>query len=300
MNTRWGREYFKHKRAGFLRARIASILVSFPTSDHLSASPMFAIRCPYPYCQHENKPGDRFCAACGAPLHLKPCAKCGKVDDVTAKVCSSCNTLFPPIALAEYGAVDAVQAMPAPTKDISAETKAAAPTTQGHVNKTPTHGAMPLIVIALFAGGVPLLWVNRGKMPTPGWQGNGAGNTGVVAPSGPQNTPRPVTPPHINPPPPTIGSPPSIPVPSPTAAVPVPASISAPTPTPAPAEAAAAASRPTDIEPAPSNTRPNGAPAKAGSKTGKANKEVAANKSSRSCTEAVAALGLCDPKQNIK
>lgn len=245
---------------------------------------MFAIRCPYPYCQHENKPGDRFCADCGAPLHLKPCAKCGKVDDVTAKVCSSCNTPFPPIELAEYGTVDAVQATPTPAKDISAETKAAAPTTPGQVNKTPTHGAMPLIVIALFAGGVPLLWMNRGHIPTPGWQNNGAGKPGVVAPSLPQNAPHSVTPPHINPPPPSIGSPPSIPAPSPTVAVPVPESISAPQ------EAATA----------PSNTRPKAAPAKAESKTGKANKEVAATKSSRSCTEAVAALGLCDPKQSIK
>lgn len=256
---------------------------------------MFAIRCPYPYCQHENKPGDRFCADCGAPLHLKPCAKCGKVDDVTAKVCSSCNTPFPPIKLAEYGAVDADQATPTPAKDISAETKAAAPTTPRDVNKTPTNSAVPLIVIALFAGGVPLLWMNRGQMPTPRWQSNGTGNTDVVAPSPPQNTPFPVTPSQINPTPPTIESPHTIPLASPAPApAPGPASISAPS------EAVAAPSQSIDIEPAPSIARPKEAPAKAESKTGMAIKEATATKSSRSCTEAVAALGLCDPKQSVK
>lgn len=258
---------------------------------------MFAIRCPYPYCQHENKPGARFCADCGAPLHLKPCAKCGKVDDVTATVCSSCNTPFPPIKLAEYGSMDAAQASPVLVKAIPAEVEAATSTTSGRAEKASTHGAMPLIIIALFAGGVPLLWMNRGQMPTPGWQGSGGGNTGAAVNPLPQPTPPSATPPPINLPPQAASVLlPAIQSNSPAVAGP------APITTAAPAEPVTAAAPTQPIAPAlaPPKARPKELPAKTEPKPGKTNKEVAASKSPRSCTDAVSALGLCEQTSGTK
>lgn len=125
---------------------------------------MFAIRCPYPYCQHENQPGARFCAACGAPLHLKPCPKCGKVDDVTVKTCAACNTVFPPIKLAEFSDASAGIA------DIGKTAPPAPSSTGGEIHsQSPSqfNRALPLIVIALFAGGVPFLWMNKSLIPSP-------------------------------------------------------------------------------------------------------------------------------------
>lgn len=277
---------------------------------------MFAIRCPYPYCLHENKPGARFCADCGAPLHLKPCAKCGKVDDVTAKVCSSCNAPFPPIKLAEYASADATQAPPSPVKDIPTDTKAGAPTAPGQV-KSSTHGAMPLIVIALFAGGVPLLWMNRGHIPTPGSLGSEVGNANVTAPPSAPYSPPLVTPPQVIPPSITESGP-AIQALSPTIAAPTPATTSATaapatvtTSTPPVTPAAVTTSTPPvtpatvtpssrPVAPATAKAQPKRTAGNSKSKPEEPSKPVASEKSPRSCTDAVAALGLCDEAPGAK
>lgn len=161
---------------------------------------MFAIRCPYPYCQHENKPGARFCADCGAPLHLKPCAKCGKVDDVTAKACSTCNTAFPPIKLAEYSSGDPA-ATPPPTEFHQQGKPEFSVEKPKPDQKAQMTSAVPLVVIALFAGGVPLLWMNRGNLPSHGGSGSESGIAPVFTPQKPavQTLPAPVAPPQTLP-----------------------------------------------------------------------------------------------------
>ncbi|HEV8437300.1 MAG TPA: adenylate/guanylate cyclase domain-containing protein, partial [Methylomirabilota bacterium] len=40
-------------------------------------------------CQHENRPGAKFCEECGAPL-ARGCTNCGALLSVTAKFCSEC------------------------------------------------------------------------------------------------------------------------------------------------------------------------------------------------------------------
>lgn len=47
-----------------------------------------------PYCDHRCAAGAKFCSECGAPLHLKPCPKCGRVTEVHTPVCDGCGTLF--------------------------------------------------------------------------------------------------------------------------------------------------------------------------------------------------------------
>ena len=40
-------------------------------------------------CQHENRPGAKFCEECAAPLG-RVCATCGVQRSATAKFCSEC------------------------------------------------------------------------------------------------------------------------------------------------------------------------------------------------------------------
>lgn len=42
-----------------------------------------------PRCQHENRPGAKFCEECAAPL-ARACANCGAQLSPTAKFCSEC------------------------------------------------------------------------------------------------------------------------------------------------------------------------------------------------------------------
>src|SRR5262245_32999209 len=49
------------------------------------------MRCPH--CQHENREGARFCAACGSPL-ASPCSACGRQPPPGAAFCDHCGTRF--------------------------------------------------------------------------------------------------------------------------------------------------------------------------------------------------------------
>jgi hypothetical protein len=113
-----------------------------------------------PNCQHDNKLGERFCASCGVPLDLKPCSVCGKVDSVKATVCSGCGAHFPPLTGLSY--VD---------EPAGAGAAAVHPTTPVVSQPPSTMRALPLIVVALAAAGIPLLWLYRNQMPLPkAWQ----------------------------------------------------------------------------------------------------------------------------------
>jgi len=43
------------------------------------------------YCEHANPADAKFCAGCGAPLHLIPCPLCGAVNQKTSKTCYHCH-----------------------------------------------------------------------------------------------------------------------------------------------------------------------------------------------------------------
>jgi hypothetical protein len=116
---------------------------------------MLILHCPN--CQHDNRPGDRYCASCGMALNLRACPNCGKFDGVKAIVCTGCGTRLPPVA--------------------TEATAAAADDLEGDVATTPTLAPgysmrpLPLIVVALVAGGLPLLWMYRESIPVPKvWQ----------------------------------------------------------------------------------------------------------------------------------
>lgn len=220
---------------------------------------MFAVQCSF--CQHENVPGARFCAECGSPLHLRVCPNpdCGKVSDVNATRCEHCGTALPKIALAEPGA------------SAGDATPAAAPTQDVQPARKSTIAAWPLIIVAIVAGGLPLLWFNRAYLPAPKpWQGEAAK---------PPTTPLtpPLAPPIEN-----------KPAPAPLAAAPEPLPVAEPA-----KPVAEEAPKPAEAKPQ-DKTKPAREAKKA--KPASAAPEQAA----RPCTEAVAAVGLCDPQQARK
>jgi hypothetical protein len=208
------------------------------------------------------------------PLHLKLCPNCSKVDQVTAKVCAACGAVFPPIALApEAAAVDAA---------VRPRPPAAPPAA--------TNRAWPLILVALAAGGIPLLWMYRANMPLPkAWQLRQP--TPAVSAVAPTPLAAPV---------------PAAPVAEPAAAAPVvapvPAAASADQPATGRDADNAAKPEPAAKKPSPAHASRQRAVAlrarPAAAKAAPAAKEAAPVP--RECTEAVAALGLCDPQQGKK
>lgn len=256
---------------------------------------MFAVDCPY--CQHANKPGARFCTDCGAPLHLKPCPKCGKVDDVTVRQCSGCGAAFPPIKLAppaertlpeESAApgLGSVNANPSVISITNPDPGIAPPAS------TAPYRPGPLIAVALIAGGLPMLWMNRDLLPQPrAWRAE-APNPAMVAPP-PVVTPNAA--PVVSPPAANV---PAIPMQSAAATA---AAESAPAPSPIPRAA------PSDVSAV--SVVPAGK-ANSGQSTSTTEKKrardpvaaaaataPAAPQSSRPCTESLVALGLCDRSQ---
>jgi hypothetical protein len=250
---------------------------------------MLAIQCPF--CQHENTPGARFCADCGSPLHLKPCPKCGKVDDVAVKLCAGCGMVFPPIALAHGGEVIDPNGADAAGK---AAAEAAALGRRAS-DKAVSNRALPLVLVAVVAGGLPLLWMNRAYLPLPAaWRIQGPNAAGsAVAPS-----PAPTS----SPPPAAAPAPVATPEPAAPAAPPAAPAGNAVEPESEPKPAADAAARAADppkktaAAPQKQKDKP---PPKA--QTAKPRQDAAQPAAApRPCTEAVQALGLCDPKRDPK
>jgi len=213
-----------------------------------------------PNCQHDNPPGERFCAACGVPLDLKPCPVCGKVDNVKATVCAGCGAHFPALSGSHAGG-PGVSTAPA-MKPIP-PVVAPPPT---------TIRALPLIIVALAAGGIPLLWLYRNTMPVPkAWQ--------KPTPAIEATAPAPQAPPVVPPPAPAL-------IPLPPKAAPQPAIVIEPAPE-------ATAKQPEAAKPV-APVKPASKPAVKAPPAPAATRPAAPGASE--CTEALAAVGLCDPK----
>lgn len=247
---------------------------------------MLATQCSF--CQHENTPGTRFCAECGSPMHLKVCPNpaCGKVSDVATAVCESCGQPFPKMTLVSPETVAVAE---------TTGTTGSAPSGEAPAEKDKARmPAWPLVMVAVVAGGLPLLWANRAQLPTP--------KTWQVTPS-PSDVPKPSAtapaPVALTPPPRTESAPP--PSQTPTSAAPSAPPSLAPTPALAATPNADDQDKPNadtadDITKGQARQPATSAGSKKIAKTPPAKKAEAP----RPCTEAVAALGLCDPKQAAK
>lgn len=246
-----------------------------------------------PNCQHDNQPGERFCASCGVPLDLKPCPVCGKVDEIKATICTGCGAHFPPIVAGRYSDDIGVGPNTVPGKTIPPLVSP----------PSSTIGPLPLIVVALAAAGIPMLWLYRNEMPVPkAWRPQPA----IEAPAFP--------PPPIAAPATMTEVPPTTPAPAPkeTASpkpMPQPLSITPPaaekTPPASAAEPPAAIAPSEPASPAPKANAPEPVAQPVAPPVAKptirsnfpARKPPpAAAPPNGECTAALAAVGLCEPK----
>jgi hypothetical protein len=146
-------------------------------------------------------------------------------------------------------------------------------------------------MVAIIAGGLPLLWANRASLPTPKpWQAGAPEAPKVEGAPPPVATIKPPIVPELAP----------TPAPTRAPAAADSASPSAPAPVPAPGSGADQHSSP----PAGADITKKGpeAPRQTGETAKEPVKKVAKTpspkkKETRPCTEAMAALGLCDPRR---
>ncbi len=92
----YGREEVIIIAGGVGRSAGPGLPVSPATEPPYNAS-MPLTRCPY--CEHGNPEDSKFCGACGGalnlPAHLAPCPRCGAVSPVKATVCYWCHGQLP-------------------------------------------------------------------------------------------------------------------------------------------------------------------------------------------------------------
>ena len=214
-------------------------------------------------------------------MHLKVCPnpQCGKVSDVNAAVCESCGQTFPTITLAARD-----------TKLADAPTGTQEPGSgSGQTEKpAPRTAAWPLIMMAIVAGGIPLLWANRAQLPTPRtWQADTpdtartGGAPATISPIPPSTS-------STSTPPASVHSAPA----SPSAQV-----VAAPSP--GAVDTGHPASKPGAIDSSAASQQQHPAEAAVRTTIVKSPRPKK-TESPRPCTEATAALGLCDPKQAEK
>lgn len=226
-------------------------------------------------------------------MHLKICPnpQCGKISEVSVPVCEHCGQAFPKVEAAPETATVVPAASAAQGNPPG---NVAGPTDKGK----PRTAALPLIMVAVVAGGLPLLWANRASLPTPKtWQGSAPDATKVEGAA-----PAPIgkmKPPVV----PELTSAPT------SAATQAPPQAPADSVVPSSSSAAAPSSavdqyKPTPTVAAEATKEVPEAPPQAGDASRKTAKKVAKTPSPkkkeppRPCTEATAALGLCDPKRS--
>jgi hypothetical protein len=216
-----------------------------------------------PFCQHQNSSGTRFCSECGCSIHLTICPnpQCGKISEVGAAKCVHCGHVFPEISDVPAGTENAAGLEVNPKYDGDSTTP---------VKEKPRTSALPLIMVAIVAGGLPLLWANRALLPTPDtWKRSTADSS----------KPNSILPPKI-----------TLPSPSTTPALPPPT-----TPTDSAAQPAAKIDSSSAVMTAKTKATTGDTPKKV-TKTPR----VKSAEKPRPCTEATVALGLCDPKRTTK
>ena len=220
-------------------------------------------------------------------MHLKICPnpQCAKISDVGVAVCEFCGQTFPKIELAPE---------PIPAGPAGSPAPANAP---GPVTKDmPRTAVWPLIMVAIVAGGLPLLWANRSSLPTPKpWSASTPeATTNKGDASAPLATIKPPVVPELT------ATPTLTPIPAPPQSPADSAVPSSPAPVPTPASGVDK-NKPTPSGTADNKKKAPEVPLQTGDTPKKIVKKVTKTPSAkkkeppRPCTEAMAALGLCDP-----
>jgi len=127
-----------------------------------------------PYCEHVSPEGSKFCNECGAALHLRPCAHCGALNDVSlVEACGRCGESLsapsaPPEleptapAAAELGSLAAEPPAPPPPQHFDApgpreDEPSLLPTALTKSPQASWRAALVLLVLIIASGAVFLI-----------------------------------------------------------------------------------------------------------------------------------------------
>ncbi|MDN3919245.1 double zinc ribbon domain-containing protein [Roseateles violae] len=271
-------------------------------------------RCPY--CAHVSPVDSKFCNECGAALHLQPCPHCGAVNDLTlTEVCGRCGG-----DLQQAGATAEAAANDPPALDLPGIAAAAAAAesappdeldsaflhAQSDSLRPPAPRALPLLVMLSSAAVVLLAaaagyYFYEGRTPAPSAKATAVIDS-VVRDA--LSTQPPAEPPGRSTASSTPGASPTPPV--------APERSEAAEPSPPPTQTAAASEALPGIAPGPAPRRSERPPRMTIAPANDANLPPIALPPTRAgpsgnsaiepppprigaCTEAVAALGLCNP-----
>ncbi len=121
-----------------------------------------------PYCDHQSPAGSKFCNDCGAALHLRPCPHCGSVNDISlSTLCSRCNGELGEAADAPTEVTASVMQATAPPMEIAP----AAPAELAKVSRAPwIAGALLAAAVGAYFGlrpapEAPSIWVDATPLP---------------------------------------------------------------------------------------------------------------------------------------
>ena len=137
------------------------------------------------YCEHANPVDAKFCAGCGAPLHLIPCPQCGAVNQKASKTCYQCRS----------GLRESTEILPAnaPANDAEmAATDAFAATLPSHYEPMrSSHQRQPLLVVVVifltFAAAAYFAYQQRGAVESKTPSVDAGAVTGKVPEASPAN-----------------------------------------------------------------------------------------------------------------
>lgn len=262
------------------------------------------------YCEHANPADAKFCAGCGAPLHLIPCPHCGSVNQKSSKTCYQCHG-----ELRENTEI-LLAGAPATASEAAAGDAESAPMPATYKSQVTVPQRQPIFVVAIilvaFAAAAYFAYQQRGVVAATGTSGANVGATPEKTPAtAPAPSPANLTAGAINKASPAL-KPPTVAVPAPVVGKDVTASQPAPAVEPRqgkvsdPVEASSASNRETAATPRARVSRrralteagisPEAPPSASvtravpvGSGIEKQPPRIAV------CTEAIAALGLCTP-----
>ena len=139
------------------------------------------------YCEHANPEDAKFCAGCGAPLHLIPCPHCGSVNQKTSKTCYQCHG-----ELRESTEILLANTPASPSEVAAGNAQSVATTSYPYVPTPPTRQRQPIYVVAIifvaFAAAAYFAYQQRSVVtektvsPEP-VVGSGAGKTSESTPA---------------------------------------------------------------------------------------------------------------------
>lgn len=235
---------------------------------------MSTVTCPF--CQHENSSGTRFCSECGSSIYLKICPspECGKISHIDALVCETCGQPFPN--------KNPAQTETTKTEESAGHREHGNPVLAADKEK-PRSSALPLVMMAIVAGGLPMLWINRAHLPTPKtWQSSTSDVAKTESIASTPAAPAPI----VAPPPASVNSvQPSLPDKA------DPPSLVAPDETP---------SKPSKTEDTKKTDQTKRIAKTQSQKTSETPRPKESKTPPPPCTEATIALGLCNAKQQAK